>query len=245
MIEFCKVYTPCAIKHLVLREVRQANFLKSTAWASPSSDQNLTGVREDTLNYLFDRSHDLNYKSETSHCAAALFDAFLSRIAIKSLGVMKLVGLVCLMLASKQLEVKGLTANDVRNISKTPCATSDIITLERFVIVTLDWNLNLVTAAEAIRCLLLTTDSSRFNTEMLAKSADSYASFCYANAELTKCGPIAIAIGSVWCAFNKMGFNEYAAEWLIKLRDVWQIDTQAGTALGFDVSLKIGLGCIS
>lgn len=240
MAEFLKVYGSCVTRYLVKQERKQAAFLKNTSWAS--SSESLTATREDILNYLFDLCYDLDFGSQISQAAAAIFDSFLNRKTVKDASVLKLVGLVCLMIASKQLETKGLTPSEVRSISKNCCKRTDILTLEQYIICTLEWNLNLLTAAEVVRSLL-SSEESRLDVEMITKSADNYAALSYADVEMASRGPIAIAIGSVCCALNKLGYDDYSIDWLNSLRDTWRIDTRGGVELYRDIKSKVTSMC--
>jgi hypothetical protein len=235
MKEFAKVYGSCVAKYLIKQERVQAALLKSTSWCA---GQDLRSEREELMDYLFDLCYDLDYAAPTSQLAVTLVDAFLNRKQVKGASVLKLVGLVCLMIASKHLELKGLNPKEVSLISHSSYRESDIRTLEQFVLATLEWNLSLPTAAEISRNLLC-PELSGLDTETLAKSADNYASLCYADAELVTRGPVAIAIGSVCAALRKLGYDDYALEWVSSLRDKWRIDTRAGAALCSEIRVKI------
>jgi hypothetical protein len=234
---FTKDYGVFVLKYLIKQELKQALYLKSSTWATSSTD--LEQMRRNILNYLTSVSVSRGYSACTSQLAASLFDAFLNRRAQRDALILELIGLVALMIASKQLEARGLSLKEVRTLSKKSCQLSDICTLERFMIVTLKWNLSLVTAADVSWRL-----PSRYRCDFeLAKLADSYAALCYTDAALCMKGPVAIAIGSVCAALRKLTSDGSAEEWLAHLRDNMQIDTAEGSVLCTAIQIKLALGC--
>jgi hypothetical protein len=233
---FTKDYGEFVLNYLLKQEHKQALVLKSCSWAL-STD--LEQTRKNILNYLFSVSASRGYSARTSQLAASLFDAFVFRRAQRDALILELIGLVALMIASKQLEARGLSLKEVHSLSKKGCQVSDICTLEKFVIVTLKWSLSLVTAAEVSWRL-----PSRYRCDFeLAKLADSYAGLCYADAALCLKGPVAIAIGSICAALKQLTWDGNAEEWLASLRDNVQVDTTEGSDLCTAIQMKIASEC--
>lgn len=237
MTEFTEVYGTSVVKNLLVQERKQAEYLKDTSWIAKDAWGTLGGRREDVMNYLFDLCYQLDFEPQTAQCAAALLDAFLNRRPVRDVSVVKLVGMVCIMIASKQIELKGLIPDELSAISKSRYRSSDICTLEQFVITALDWNLNLLTAAEVIPSIL--SNLSSLDTDRIAKLANNYAALCYTDAAMAAFGPIAIAIGSVCSALTQLNYLEYADDWTAFLRNSLRIDTSAGTALVPEIKKKL------
>jgi hypothetical protein len=160
-------------------------------------------LRERLVDWIFDTCYELKGSNKTGQLAVVLFDLFISRREVVNGGVYKLVGAVTLMLAFKFEERHRLRPCDVVELCRKTYSVTAVVTTERFMLDTLNWDLLQLTAAEALPYqLVLTSDFEALSG--LLKRCDAYAALCYSDAELAKLGAQTIAAASFCCVLAKI-----------------------------------------
>jgi hypothetical protein len=160
-------------------------------------------VRERLVNWTFDVCFELKGASKTAQLAVVLYDLFISRREVANVAVLKLVVAVALMLAFKIDENVSLTPANVVVLCGNAYPVASVLTVERFMLETLHWDLLQPTAAEALPCQLAQTEDFEAFGGLLVK-CDAYAALCYSDAELSKQTAHTIAAVSFCCALGKI-----------------------------------------
>jgi hypothetical protein len=158
-------------------------------------------LRERLVDWIFDTCFELKGSSKTGQLAVVLFDLFISRREV--VGVYKLVAAVTLMLAFKFEERLRLSPCDVVEMCRKTYALAAVVTTERFMLDTLNWDLLQPTAAEALPYQLVATGDFEALSGLI-KRCDAYAAWCYSDAELAKQGAQTIAAASFCCVLAKI-----------------------------------------
>jgi hypothetical protein len=160
-------------------------------------------VRERLVDWTFDTCFELKGSAKTAQLAVVLYDLFISRREVANVSVLKLVVAVALMLAFKIDESISLTPTNVVVLCGRAYPVTAVLTVERFMLETLHWDLLQPTAAEALPYQLVQTEDFEAFGGLLVK-CDAYAALCYSDAELSKLTAHTIAAVSFCCALGKI-----------------------------------------
>ncbi|CAG9315452.1 unnamed protein product [Blepharisma stoltei] len=198
--------------------IESLNFLLSRERDKPPLENFLAGneiqgwMRDKLVQWMFKLSHDLNLRVETIQFAITLMDLFLSKVKTAK-SVMQLLGIVTIMISIKFNESKQLTLQDALTHAGSRHRISEIQLTEVFILHKLEWKLNITTASELARRLLILTGLDNDFCRIYDR-LDAFACVCYGNYELSQYRPLEIAISSTICALEQYNQLNFRNQWI-------------------------------
>lgn len=165
--------------------------------------------RTQTLTWLFELAYTYGLSAKTMQLACCYLDEV--AIRLRDERELKVIALTCLFVASKMEETAALAPSTVAKV--TGLTEDEVLQLELYVLVTLNWNLDRLTSAELIRLMLIFQAPGHDFSQVILES-DCFASIGYQDAALASKGPVVVALASVCCALERHSSLEFRDQWL-------------------------------
>lgn len=201
-------------------EAKEANYLSYLATGHITSN-----YRDNLFNWVLDLSPNLNFSVSTGLLACSYIDRFLSSRPNFQHSVLELVGITALSLAMKFAEGKVLTPNIIHRLLDSRFLIDAIVTTELFMLKELGWNLSSPSPCELIDTLIEYSFDHPY-TERIIETCHSFAVLCYLDTETAASGNFNLAIASIVLSLDRLGYNEFRADWLLSLQETFVFDRE-------------------
>ena len=173
--------------------------------------------RETLLTWVLDTSSSFNLSIHTGLLACSYIDKFLSIKQDFSNGILDLLGVVAISIASRFNEKISISPPAISKALESKFTIEMVLSVELLMLQVLDWKLNMTTPCEIIGVLLESTVQKPESTVML-KVASAFSSVCYVDSELASYGNFLIAVSSILLAIDKLGISGFKKTWLERAR---------------------------
>ena len=165
-------------------------------------------MRDKVSRWLWDICEESNYKIETFQLSILIFSNFITT-SETTRNTLQLVGIVSLFLAIKYHEKTTLSIAQVSNYCSNRYSLSNIQITELYILQKLECRLDIPTASEISKDLLLATGIS-YDLSRIFERIDAFSVICYLDFKLSRYSQLEIAITSAVCAleqFNQLAFR--------------------------------------
>lgn len=182
-------------------------------------------IRESLLIWVTDLCTDLKLCISTGHLACYYLDRFLSRRPTVQRQIYELIGVIALVAASKFKEGLSFSPEKIQNMLGNRFSIDAIITTERYMMETLEWELCHVTACDLIETLCEFTFGENV-TKRILDTAFSIATLSYTSLQLAHVGSYNIAVSSIYLTLKRLGHRNIMDDWLRTLGEDLQIEEE-------------------
>ena len=192
---------------------------RRTANPNESSQGNM---RDKVCAWILEICEESKYRMETFQLSIEIFSSFLS-LTNATINTLQLIGIVSLMLAVKYHEKTTLTISEASAYCSGKVSLAAIQTTENYILQKLDWRVDIPTAAEISRLLLLSTGIS-YDLSKIFDRSDGFALICYLDVNLSKFSSLEIAITSTVCALEQFNQLVFRNQWVNLLGEKIEMD---------------------
>lgn len=161
----------------------------------------------------------------TRMMAIEYFDTFLHLLPETDPKAYDLVAVLCLVLALRFDVSYSITNNQIAEMLGFKYSVDTIMTVERYILFTLDWKLAVSTPAPFIRIILDDTFGENYSSSMLVK-ADMFALVGVLNSEVKAFGKICIAAAAIAASLEYLGYKELLGSCWAVLNNKTAIDIE-------------------
>lgn len=179
-------------------------------------------MRDKVVGWIWEICEEVRYSVETFQLAIEIFSIFLACNETTK-HTIQLVAVVCLMLAVKYHEKTTFTLVQAATCCSDRYSINSIQISEFYVLQKLEWRVDIPTAAEITRSLLLATRIS-YDMSKIFERSDAFAVICYLDFNLSRFSSLEIAVTSAICALEQFNQLSFRNQWLNLLIGKLELD---------------------
>jgi len=191
--------------------------------AFPPVDSLLTpDAREKVVDFMAEVCEEFALQTQTTGLAVTYFDRCMSAPVVADCPV-ELVGLVCILIASKFVETKVPAVNELCLISQNEYSRQEVKDTEIMLLHRLEWELHATTPHSFLEQLAVVFDV----TDSPRKRAEFFVDMSYYEYAALEFAPITVAASALLLSWKQLGLCERAQECRAELAALCNIDQPA------------------
>ena len=176
--------------------------------------------------WIFELSADQGLPHRSVQQAIHIIDCFLSKIPIKSLSTLEIIGLVSISLCLKYEHGGKISPSEIQKNGCAQVPKEAYIYTEIMMAKTLGWDMEKPTASEFLS-LIFEATCEKFDYSSLLRRAEDYMQVCYCNYDICLQGPFSIAVACAICVFEDLRYCDFKDAWVSKLSQDFGLDLGA------------------
>lgn len=182
--------------------------------------------REHLIHWVSEICSEKGFSQKTVQLTISYIDLFLSKKAIPDCTFLKLITYICLSLALKYEEMRHLSCQEIYILCQQKFSIEVIETTQIYILGLFDWVLEIPEPNEILSYLMLATCED-FNWESIRKSVEQFVLVARSDYDLSRNSPVAIAIASALCVFDKWKLKTFSCEWLRTVTEKYEFNSNS------------------
>jgi len=195
--------------------------------------------REHLIHWVSDICSEKGFSQKTVQSTISYIDLFLSKKPIPDCTFLKLITYICLSLALKYEEMRHLSCQQIFILCQQKFSIEVIETTQMYTLGLFEWALEIPEPNEILGYLMLAT-CENFDWESIRKSVEKFILVARSDYELSRNSPVAIAIASALCVFDKWKLEAFSSEWLRTVTEKYEFNSKSLLDLARGICNKVG-----